>query len=74
MTLLEQAAAHAKDALGDMGQFTMLYEDGTRFDNIHFDPPEGILVDAEGQPHTARALMRKLYSIRHAQKNAQEET
>lgn len=74
MTQLEQAAAHAKDALGDMGQFTMLYEDGTRFDNIHFDPPEGILVDAEGQPHTARALMRKLYSIRHAQKDAQEET
>lgn len=72
MNQLEMAAANAKDALGDMGQFTMLYEDGTRFDNIYFNPPEGITVDAEEQPHTARALMRKLYQIRHTEQAREE--
>lgn len=63
---LQHAAGSAQDVLSQMGRVTAIYEDGTRFEDIRYMPPEGIepQLEAEG----ARGLMQRLYKLRHVEK------
>ena len=63
---LQSAAGSAQDVLSQMGRVTTIYEDGTRFEDIRYMPPEGI--EPQLETDGARGLMQRLYKLRCVEK------
>ena len=55
-----------------MGRVTIIYEDGTRFEDIRYMPPEGI--EPQLETDGARGLMQRLYKLRRVEKHTAVET
>ena len=68
---LNQATGKMDQVLGEMGKVTAYYEDGTCFDDVRFEAPEGVKAEAL-EEHSARGLMQRIYQIRSREETQEE--